>query len=103
MSPSAPPTRSELKRQAVLDAAAHEFLHQGFDGTTMDAIAKTASVSKRTVYHHFASKEKLFAAIVSELLNRVGELEPVSYDASRALNTQLDEIGLRLASLIAFC
>lgn len=55
---------SEQKRRQILDAAARLFLGQGFEATTMDAIAREAGVSKATVYAHATNKQELFAAIV---------------------------------------
>lgn len=52
------------KRQAILDAATRLFLRHGFAGTSMDAVAAEAGVSKLTVYAHFADKDNLFQAIV---------------------------------------
>lgn len=54
------------KRAAVLDAAMVLFPSRGYDGVSMDAIAQAAGVSKLTVYNHFADKEALFAAAVTE-------------------------------------
>jgi len=52
------------KRAAILEAAKHLFVKQGFDGTSMDAIANKAGVSKLTVYSHYRDKESLFAEAV---------------------------------------
>lgn len=52
--------KSEEKAAAILRAASGLFLTRGFQGTSMDAVAKTAGVSKQTVYSHYASKEDLF-------------------------------------------
>lgn len=62
---SIPKTRSEIKRQAILDAARLAFHEDGVHQTSMDKLAAKAGVSKRTVYNHFASKE----ALVMELLS----------------------------------
>ncbi|HEX7915780.1 helix-turn-helix domain-containing protein, partial [Rudaea sp.] len=52
------------KRAAILDAAKQLFVKQGFEGTSMDAIANKAGVSKLTVYSHYRDKETLFAEAV---------------------------------------
>ena len=52
------------KRASILQAAKRLFTTQGFEGTSMDAIASAAGVSKLTVYSHFQDKERLFAAAV---------------------------------------
>ena len=64
---SQPPGRPKDlgKRDAILDAAKRLFATHGFDGTSMDAIAKTAEVSKLTVYSHFGDKESLFREVVA--------------------------------------
>jgi TetR/AcrR family transcriptional repressor of mexJK operon len=54
------------KRAAILEAAMALFPARGYDGVSMDAIAQQAGVSKLTVYSHFADKEALFSAAVTE-------------------------------------
>jgi len=54
------------KRAAILDAAMELFPARGYDGCSVDAIAQAAGVSKLTVYSHFADKEALFGAAVTE-------------------------------------
>ena len=56
--------RSEAKRAAILEAAGDLFLTHGPGGTSMDAVASGAGVSKQTVYSHFGDKEALFAACI---------------------------------------
>lgn len=55
------PTRKECQ---ILDAARAQFLEQGFADTSMDAIARSAGVSKATLYAYFPSKEALFRNLV---------------------------------------
>lgn len=52
------------KRQAILEAAQTLFLRQGYEGSSMDAIATEAGVSKLTVYSHFNDKESLYVAAI---------------------------------------
>jgi TetR/AcrR family transcriptional regulator, mexJK operon transcriptional repressor len=47
-------------RAAILSAATTLFLRDGYVATTMDDIAETAGVSKRTVYNNFVDKDALF-------------------------------------------
>lgn len=51
-------------RAAVLEAATTLFLRSGYGGTSMDEIAETAGVSKRTLYNNYAHKEELFREVV---------------------------------------
>jgi len=61
-----PPGGSELKRTAIVHAALQLFVRDGFDRTSVDAIAAEAGVSKRTIYNHYGDKERLFLAVVSD-------------------------------------
>jgi TetR/AcrR family transcriptional repressor of mexJK operon len=58
-------TRSARKRAVILDAARQVFFANGYVGTSMDEIAAVASVSKQTVYKHFADKETLFHELIT--------------------------------------
>ena len=53
------------KRAAVLAAAQRLFLSNGFAGTSMDAVAEAAGVSKLTAYKYFGSKQELFADAIA--------------------------------------
>lgn len=53
------------KRADIYAAAADEFREKGFHGTSMDAISARANVSKRTLYHHFVSKDVLFDTVIA--------------------------------------
>ena len=61
-------TRAERKRAQIESAARSLFLEQGYAGTTMDAVAAAAGVSKQTLYSYFASKTDLLAAILADEL-----------------------------------
>jgi TetR/AcrR family transcriptional regulator, mexJK operon transcriptional repressor len=60
----APATRRPEKTEKILEAAGQLFRDQGYGAVSMDQIARDAGVSKATVYAHFESKERLFAAII---------------------------------------
>lgn len=85
----APVRLTERKRQAILEAAIAEFRSQGFDATSMDRVAASAGVSKRTVYNHFPSKDALFAEILRRLWQRSAEMLDVPYRRDRPLREQL--------------
>jgi TetR/AcrR family transcriptional regulator of autoinduction and epiphytic fitness len=93
MSTSPPPSRlTDRKRKAILDAAIAEFRQSGFEATSMDRVAASARVSKRTVYNHFPSKEALFAQILQLLSERIAEEVHLVYRRERSLREQLLEL-----------
>jgi TetR/AcrR family transcriptional repressor of mexJK operon len=84
----------------VLDAATDLFLARGFAGTSMDAIAARAGVSKLTVYAHFEDKDRLFQAIVRERCESYNR--PESFERSLALAPReaLREMGGNFLALL---
>ncbi|MCC9606248.1 TetR/AcrR family transcriptional regulator [Blastopirellula sp. JC732] len=90
---------TDRKRAAIVAAAVKEFEACGFDNTSMNKIAETAEVSKRTVYNHFESKDALFLAIVQELLDATEKMPDFDYQADRSLVDQLTEKAHRVTEL----
>ena len=63
------PARSETsreRRRAILDAALAEILSRGYDAVTMEQLRARSGASIGSIYHHFASKQELAAALLLE-------------------------------------
>jgi TetR/AcrR family transcriptional regulator len=67
-----PGSDSSATRDAIFAAAADAFSRRGFDGVTIDDIARTAAVNKAMIYYHFAGKLGLYRNIVCEMLDEAG-------------------------------
>jgi AcrR family transcriptional regulator len=52
-----------IREDDIIDAAERVFFARGFDGATMDDVAREADFSKRTLYKYFTSKNQLILAI----------------------------------------
>jgi AcrR family transcriptional regulator len=61
----------DRKASEILDVAEKLFLTDGFDHTTIAALARAAGVVGNTVYWYFPSKDDLLAAIINRRLDRV--------------------------------
>lgn len=100
--PSSGPGRPKdpAKRLAILEAAKRLFMQNGYDGSSMDAIAAEAGVSKLTVYSHFTDKETLFACAVESKCSE--QLPPPFFElrADMAIDKALLAIGRGFNSLI---
>jgi TetR/AcrR family transcriptional regulator, regulator of autoinduction and epiphytic fitness len=96
-----PLTQSELKRQAIIEAALSEFQLKGFQAASMDAISSKANVSKRTVYNHFESKENLFDEIAKALLKDSAEMTHFEYSPDLPLTTQLMDFANKELAFLA--
>jgi AcrR family transcriptional regulator len=61
-----PADEDSAKRHQIMDGARRVFMDLGFDGASMNEIARAAGVSKGTLYVYFADKSSLFEAIVEQ-------------------------------------
>jgi AcrR family transcriptional regulator len=52
------------RREALIQAAVHEFAHGGFHGTPVDKVARRVGVAQPYVFSLFGSKRELFLAAV---------------------------------------
>ena len=83
------------KETAIVTAARRMFLANGFDSTSMDAIAASANVSKRTVYNRFRSKEDLFAAAILQTCQNLLPLNLEEIEQSVSVRDLLMELSRR--------
>jgi TetR/AcrR family transcriptional repressor of uid operon len=60
----AEPSRAQMRRQQILDAAEQCFRERGFHNASMAEIAKIFGMSAGHIYNYFDSKEAIIAAIV---------------------------------------
>lgn len=63
--------RSEATRARLIRAARGRFIAQGYQATLLDSILADAGLSKGALYHHFESKEAVFAAVFEEVAMEV--------------------------------
>ena len=80
------------KRRQILDGARKVFMDLGFDGASMNEIARAAGVSKGTLYVYFADKSRLFEAIVEDEALEKGKIA-YNLDPGRDAETVLREFG----------
>ncbi len=72
MAASTRPARLENGRRDLMDIAIDCFARYGYQGASIDRIAKAAGLTKGAIYYHFKDKEELLFAAVK---NRVGQFE----------------------------
>ncbi|MBV9413745.1 MAG: TetR/AcrR family transcriptional regulator [Solirubrobacterales bacterium] len=61
------------RRDALIEAAVHEFAHGGFYGTPVDKIARRVGVAQPYVFSLFGSKRELFLAAVERGFERIAD------------------------------
>ncbi|MGE2721633.1 TetR/AcrR family transcriptional regulator [Mycolicibacterium celeriflavum] len=63
--------RTEATTSALIDAARALFAADGYEATSLDAVAARARVTKGAVYHHFEGKRRLFEAVFTREVERM--------------------------------
>jgi AcrR family transcriptional regulator len=87
------------KRRQILDGARKVFMDLGFDGASMGEIARSAGVSKGTLYVYFDDKNRLFEAIVEEEALAQGKVA-FNFDPERDVTMTLMEFGQAYIQLL---
>jgi len=92
--------RRGRKFDQVLEGARTIFLRDGFDGASVDDIAREAGVSKATLYAYFPDKQVLFREICAqECLLQVDDVE-AKIDPSMTVEAMLTLAGERIAGFM---
>src|SRR5258706_14072171 len=89
MAVSTRPARQENGRRDLMDIAIDCFARFGYQGASIDRIAKAAGLTKGAIYYHFKDKEELLFEAVK---NRVSQFE-------RRVNTDLGPVTDAAAAL----
>jgi TetR/AcrR family transcriptional repressor of mexJK operon len=59
--------QQDVKKEKILEAAHHRFLHFGYSKTTMNEIAGDLSMSKALLYYYFPDKSQLYVAVMRKV------------------------------------
>jgi AcrR family transcriptional regulator len=105
--------QAEQRHEQLLDRALEMFLEKGFELTTIDAIAASINMTKRTIYSRYQDKRALFKATVQRAVDQwiipvevlraadTGDLETTLLEIARIRVTNiLSPAGLRLQRII---
>lgn len=87
--------RAQELRQIIIDVASTLMLKHGYAGTSIEAIAATAGVTKRTIYTRFESKENLLREVLAAAALPALQLE-FRLESDTPLLEQLVEIGMQM-------
>ncbi|MBK8440356.1 MAG: TetR/AcrR family transcriptional regulator [Rhodobacter sp.] len=92
--------RKGRKYDQVLDGARRVFLRDGFDGASVDDIAREAEVSKATLYSYFPDKRLLFTEICNVECRHQAEDAEASMDYTASVEAQLTFAAERIAGFL---
>ena len=81
-----------------MDTATILFVDRGYHGIGMREIAADAGVSKALLYYHFQNKEDLFLAILTESLEKIGELVRLAQQPGKTTRQQIEIVFMGMAA-----
>ena len=84
--------KDPAKREAILAAAQVLFLGNGYEGSSMDAIAAEAGVSKLTLYSHFGDKEALYLEALKRYRDAGVDALKSTLSGKQSLREELTEV-----------
>jgi AcrR family transcriptional regulator len=87
---------SEATRAALLDQATTLFAERGYAGTSLEDVASASQVTRGAVYHHFASKQALFEAVLQQQEARAMEAVAAAADAPDPWDAAIQALGAYL-------
>jgi len=93
MTQTAKDIRKGRKYDQVLDGARAVFMVDGFEGASVDQIARAAGVSKATLYSYFPDKRLLFMEVVNAECQRQREEALNSIDMAQPPHVVLGQVG----------
>lgn len=64
-------TRKKLRKEEIIAEATRLFAERGYEGTSMGDLAERVGLRKASLFHHFESKDVLYATVLSQLLDAV--------------------------------
>ena len=80
--PRATKEQSEITARRILRVAGELFGERGYAAVGLAEVAASAQVTRGAVYHHYGSKQALFAAVAAVAQQRVGQLVSDAADAA---------------------
>lgn len=81
--------RGRATRDGLIAAARALFGEQGYEGTTIEAVLESAGVARGALYHHFATKEALFDAVLDREVATIADAAAI---AARTADDPLESL-----------
>ncbi len=89
------------KRDHILTTARDLFIEHGVSGTSIEAIARAAQVSKVTIYNRFGDKTALFVEMIAQECGSMQALLHNDSDAALSLRDRLRQYGMAMLVFLA--
>lgn len=92
--------RAPYDAASLLDVAVRVFNERGYDGTSMEDLARAAGISKSSFYHHVEGKEALLAAACDRALSTLSAIRDEPASRSGRAVTRFEHVLRRTAEAL---
>lgn len=89
----AAPKRRKLRKEEILAEATRLFAERGYEGASMGDLAERVGLRKASLFHHFPSKEALYAAVLTQLVEKVQRAVMTAVTSEGSFAARLDAIS----------
>ena len=79
--------KGNKRRDSIVDEATRLFAERGYAGASMADLAERVGLRKASLFHHFPSKELLYAAVLERPVNELGAVVSQAIDRAAILET----------------
>lgn len=81
------------RKEEIIVVATQLFAERGYEGTSMGDLAERVGLRKASLFHHYASKDELYCAVLERLVGSLGQLVMASMMASGSFSERLDRLS----------
>ncbi|MDB4937288.1 MAG: Transcriptional regulator, TetR family [Labilithrix sp.] len=92
--------RKRLRKEEIVAEATRLFAERGYEGASMGDLAERVGLRKASLFHHFPSKDVLYATVLTELMDRVKTAILSAATAEGSFAERLDGLSDALTSTL---
>ncbi len=81
------------RKEEILATATRLFAERGYEGASMGDLAERVGLRKASLFHHYASKDELYCAVLERLVAALGQLVLASAMAPGPFSERLDRLS----------
>jgi AcrR family transcriptional regulator len=82
-----------VRKEEILANATRLFAERGYEGASMGDLAERVGLRKASLFHHYASKDELYCAVLERLVGALGQLVMASATAPGPFAERLDRLS----------
>lgn len=97
-----PKTDGYKTKEKIIRVAEKLFAEKGYNGTSVDKIAKTAGINKGLIYYHFKDKKDIFVSIMKNIIDEIEQNVRFSVPEEVSESDEL-QLQRKIKAEIEFC